>query len=218
MASGLSFPEFSEKDVKLKIPCGAMVAGPSQSGKSTFMSKLFRHAGKVFNPAPKFIIYAYGEYDERIHEFQRLGAHVVAGLPTDDLLDSCPKPALVALDDLMLSAKDSYLQELYTKKAHHKNLAVFFVTQNLFDRNARVARMNSQYIFVMRAPNAALHIRTLGTQLFPRRLDYFLDAYRKATEKPYQYLMIDMHPTTSDSLRLRTNIFPEEEQTVFLPK
>ena len=53
---------------------------------------------------------------------------------------------------------------------------------------------------------AFLHV--LGTQLFPRQQAYFQDAYRKATEKPYGYLMIDMHPSTHASMRLRTNIFP----------
>lgn len=58
----------------------------------------------------------------------------------------------------------------------------------------------------------------LGSQLFPKQLDFFLDAYNKATVNPYGYLMIDMHPRTHPALRLRSNIFPGEEQTVYISK
>ncbi|KAI1701179.1 hypothetical protein DdX_16266 [Ditylenchus destructor] len=64
-----------------------------------------------------------------------------------------------------------------------------------------------------------LQIRTLAQQLFPRQLDYMLSAYKLATEVPYGYLLLDLHPATNPLLRLRTRIFPDEEdRTIFLPK
>ncbi|KAL3107679.1 hypothetical protein niasHT_018812 [Heterodera trifolii] len=64
----------------------------------------------------------------------------------------------------------------------------------------------------MRAPNSLLSIRNIGVQLFPRQLDFFLDAYRKATACPYGYLLIDMHASSDPVLRLRTNIFKDEQE------
>lgn len=210
--------DYDENSLKLKIPCNGIVAGPAQAGKSTLVARMIAKAGQIFHPRPKSILFAYGEYDDRIHKLQKMGCHVIAGLPTEETIDALAKPALIFLDDLMLEASDKYLQDLFTRKSHHKNLGVFFITQNLFNKAVLVARMNSHYIFLMRAPNAALHIRTIGTQLFPGQLKYFLDAYKKATERPFNYLLIDLHPSTPTQLRLRTDIFPDEDQTVFLPK
>ena len=70
--------------------------------------------------------------------------------------------AIVILDDLMLNARKEYLTSLFTKKSHHRNLSVIFLTQNLFQKKIKVARNNAQYIILMRAPNAALQIRNLG--------------------------------------------------------
>ena len=218
MAGSFENMELTDDDFKMKIPCGAMVAGPSKSGKSTFLMKLVRNAAHVFKPAPQSILYAYGIYDARVHLFQRLGAKLINTLPTDEMLESLQKPALVIIDDLMSAATDKYLQELYTKKAHHMNLAVFFVTQYLFTKEARVARMNSDYLFIMRSPSSALHIRTIGQQLFPGRLKYFTSAYDQATDVPYKYLMIDVHPASHLAFRLRGNIFPGEERLIFADK
>jgi hypothetical protein len=81
-----------------------------------------------------------------------------------------------------------------------------------------VARINAQYLILMRAPNAALSIRNIGTQLFPRQLEYFLNAYRNATALSYGYLMVDLHAGSDPLLRLRTNIFKNEEKTLYISK
>ena len=38
----------------------------------------------------------------------------------------------------------------------------------------------------------------------------FPEAYERATMRPHGYLVVDLYPTTSDSCRLRTNIFSGE--------
>uniref|UniRef100_A0A914P3D4 Uncharacterized protein n=1 Tax=Meloidogyne incognita TaxID=6306 RepID=A0A914P3D4_MELIC len=81
----------------------------------------------------------------------------------------------------MYSIDEKYLSELFTKKSHHLNFGIIFITQNLFEKKLKVARQNSMYIVLTRAPNSALAVRNLGVQLFPGRLNYFLDAYRQAT-------------------------------------
>jgi hypothetical protein len=117
----------------------------------------------------------------------------------------------------MFTITEKTLSEIFTKKAHHQNFGVIFITQNLFEKNLRVARNNSQYIVLMRAPNAVLQIRTLGSQLFPKLLPYYLSSYEKATHKPYGYLLLDLHAGSNPVLRVRTNIFPSEERVIFTP-
>jgi hypothetical protein len=77
-----------------------------------------------------------------------------------------------------------------------------------------------------------LSIRNLAHQLFPRQSAYFLDAYKQACANPYGYLLgnmknrcnkiyhhlVNLHANSNNILRLRTSIFPGEENTVFIPK
>ena len=210
----LDFPEF-----KLKMPCGAILFGPSQSGKTTFLLKLVYYADKIFEVPPQSVYYCYSDpKNKRIRDFYNLGAVTVLGLPSEELLDKCEKPALIILDDLLKEASESYLLDLFSKYVHHKELAVFFVSQSLYEKKMKIARINSQYLFIMNSPSDDLHIRTLGTQLFTKQLDYFMDAYRQATKENYSYLMINVHPTTKRFMKLCTNIFPDEELTYFIPK
>ena len=215
---GIETLDFTERDVKIKSPCGVFFAGPSKSGKSTLLQEVVEFSYEIFDPPPASKTYAYGQYDERVHEFQRLGATVIAGLPTEEYIDSLEKPALIILDDLMNVIKKEYAVKTYTVDVHHKNLIVITTAQNMYEKSLMVARMNSQYLIIMRSPSAALHIRTLGSQLFPMNLRYFLDAYHQATKKPYDYLVIDSYPTTPDALRLRNRLRPVEDTMVFLPK
>lgn len=226
----MNTPSFTNKDLKLNLPFGCVVAGPSTSGKSTFIKKLIAHSAEMISPPPKTIAYFYGEYSEMVGELQREQSdggkseiQVASGLPSEEQLKQLEKPALVILDDLLYSLEQpKYLADLFSKKAHHLNMGVVFVAQDVFERKIRVARQNSQYLVLTRAPSSALSIRNLGIQLFPGpgQLKFFLDAYRQATAEKYSYLFVDLHPASDPALRLRTNIFPDDPEplSIFTPK
>jgi hypothetical protein len=209
---------FDEDALKFKIPAGMVIAGPSSSGKSTLMMKLMKNANEMFEPRPAEIVYAYGQYHKFIPKLQSEGITTHPGLPSEEFLNARRRPLLLVMDDLMMSASDNYLTDLYTKKNHHQQIFSCFLSQNLYDKHLRVARNNSQYIILTRAPNALLSIRTLGSQLFPKQLNYFIDAYNQATKENYGYIVLDLHPASSQQLRIRTNIFPDEKRVIFLPQ
>uniref|UniRef100_A0A1I8BRN3 AAA domain-containing protein n=1 Tax=Meloidogyne hapla TaxID=6305 RepID=A0A1I8BRN3_MELHA len=199
-----SFQTYSKNDLKLKLPFGCIVSGPSSSGKSTFVRSLIINSKEVIDPTPKSILYCYGEYNSLVSDLQREGVTVYSGVPSEDIIKKQEKPSLIILDDLLYSIDEKYLSELFTKKSHHLNFGIVFVTQNLFEKKLRVARQNSMYLVLTRAPNSALsqHVKT-------------------------SYLFIDLHPSSDPSLRLRTNIFDfasekkdsdNFETTIFLPK
>nr|CAD2166900.1 unnamed protein product [Meloidogyne enterolobii] len=195
-----------------------IISGPSSSGKSTILLKFISEASDLIEPKPKSILYCFGEMNNIVPLLQKSGVDVYSGVPPEDLIKKYPKPLLLILDDLILSIDEKYLSELFTKKSHHQNFSVIFVTQNLFDKKIKVARQNSQYLVLMRSPNSMLSIRNIGVQLFPKQLDYFLDSYRQATKQPFGYLLVDMHASSDPTLRLRTNIFKEDdEKIIFIP-
>ena len=209
---------FTDKDLKLKLPFGMCISGPSSSGKSSFLMKFIAESADLITPAPRSVLYCFGEFNNSIPVLQKAGVNVYAGVPSEELIQQQPKPLLLVLDDLMLSINENYLADLFTKKSHHQNFAVVFATQNLFDKKIKVARQNSQYIVLMRAPNSALSIKNLGIQLYPGQLPFFMDSYKQATSMPYGYLLLDMHAASDPALRLRTSVFKDDEKIIFTPK
>ena len=209
----------SDKELKFKHPFGMIIAGPSSSGKTTFLLKFLMEAQTLMHPPPASILYCFGEMSSIVPELQKAGIGVYAGVPPEELLRRQAKPLLLILDDLLLSIDEARLSSIFLKESHHQQYSVVFVTQSAFERKIKVARQNAQYLVLMRAPNSALSIRNIGVQLFPRKLDYFLAAYREATQKPYGYLVIDMHASSDPLLRLRSGIFKDDEESVvFIPK
>lgn len=206
---------FDSEELKFRLPFGMVVSGPSSSGKTTWLLRFLPYLNDLVSPAPLSVLYAYGQYHENVPKLEASGIHTFPGLPDDATLRKYKKPMLLVLDDLLSTADEKYLTDLYTKKSHHQQIGVVFLTQNLFDKHLKVARNNSQYIVLMKAPNSALGIRTLGSQLFPGKVREFMDAYAQATEKHYGYLLIDMHASSHPLLRLRSHIFPGEHQSVF---
>ncbi|KAL3100212.1 hypothetical protein niasHS_000222 [Heterodera schachtii] len=116
----------------------------------------------------------------------------------------------MVLDDLMVGMGQQFLDTVFTRGSHNWGVSVVLVTQHLFAKELRVARNNSHYLVLMRNPAGALQVRTLASQLFPTKSNYFTEAYRDATEKQFGYLLIDMHPESPELLRLKTNIYGEQ--------
>jgi hypothetical protein len=215
MSGGGGLILVDETDAKFKLPFGCIVSGPSSSGKTTWLLRFLDNYKKMIEPVPQSILYAYGEYHDNVPVLERAGFTTYPGLPDDETLRQMDKPLLLILDDLMLASSEQYLSNLFTKKSHHQKIGVIFLTQNLFDKNLKVARNNSQYLVLMRAPNSMSGITSLGRQLFAGKLPKFLDAYEQATESLYGYLLVDMHASGDSRIRLRTNIFPGERTVVF---
>ena len=207
---------FDEHDLLLRLTFGMVVSGPSSSGKTTFVLKLLEHRAQLMTPAPRAVVYCYGEYGAHIRELEQMGAITVHGTPSDELLEQQPRPFLLVVDDLMLTVDEKWLSAVYTRKSHHMNFGVIFLTQDMFDKKLKVARINSQYIVLLRAPNAALNVRVLGSQLFPGKVHSFVECYNEITKKPYTYMLIDMHPAADPALRIRSTIFPPEPTSVYL--
>lgn len=210
-------------ELKLKTPFCAIISGQSGSGKTTLLLKIIEKNKEIMSELPKSILYCYGTYNTVIPILQKKGIKVHAGIPTDELLDSLPRPTLLLLDDLMiqLNKKRDILSGFFTRKSHHSNISIIFIVQNLFEKNLKIVRDNCHYIFLLNSPAAAMQIRSLGVQVFPGpALNYFLDSYKQAvTEKKFGYLLLDLHPASDVSLRLRTNIFGETQfSTIYLPQ
>lgn len=196
-----------------KHPFTAVVAGPTGCGKTSFVTKFVKYASEVMYRPPLKIIWCYGTYQQA---FETLSNKVVfhEGIPDLNMLE---KDSLLILDDLM-HEKDDRVDKIFTKYSHHRDVSVMFLTQNIFHKGARTMTLNSHYLVLFKNPRDAAQITYLARQMFPGKSKYMLEAFNDATKNPYTYLVVDLKADTDDAYRLRSGIFPDEDNFVYLPK
>jgi hypothetical protein len=129
------------------------------------------------------------------------------GVPNLAALWADPTRKLLILDDLMTTIKCKDLNAVFCQGSHHWNMSVIHITQNAFYGGMRTARINSHYLFLLKNPADKLQVMTLARQMYPKKQQFFLDAFEDATARPFGYLLVDLESTTDDRIRLRTNIF-----------
>ena len=208
----------AHEDLLFRHPFNMVVGGASGSGKTHWVCRFLRDYRQLISPPIEHVLYCYGVYNSRVIELESGGVETHFGLPKEETIKGRRKPLLLILDDLMIEAKSAFLDLLFTRGSHHWGVSVVFITQNMFAPSLKTARNNSHYLVLLRNPSGQLQIRNLGVQLFPRRLDYFLDAYQKATARNFGYLVVDMHPSSPEITRLRTSIFSDETHYIYTPK
>ena len=109
---------------------------------------------------------------------------------------------------------------IYCKCAHHYNFFCILVSQNAFSpgKEFRTISLNTHYFILFKNRRDELQIQTLGRQIFPRQLNYFMDAYKKATDEKYGYLLVDLSPHSDPRYNLRTHIIHNQTIVVYLSK
>uniref|UniRef100_A0A914MJU8 Uncharacterized protein n=1 Tax=Meloidogyne incognita TaxID=6306 RepID=A0A914MJU8_MELIC len=195
-------------------PFTMIISGATGSGKTQWLLKFLKNTELLIDPPPSKIMYCFGEMNEIVFKIKEMGITTYNGVPEPELIK---QHQLLVLDDLMLNIQSEFLDLLFTRGSHNWGVSVIFVTQSLYGRNIKTARANAHYILLTKNPQGLLQVRTLGSQLFPKMINYFLESYRDATSERFSYLLINMHPSTEEHLRLSTNIFPGEKTTIYLP-
>lgn len=197
-------------------PFTAIVAGPSGCGKSNFVTQFIKNTNDVCNKSFAEIIWCY---DEMQPLYNLPNVDYYQGIPDLNMFDG-KISRLIIIDDLMRES-DGRVVDLFTKGSHHRNLSVFFITQNLFHqgKGQRDISLNSSYIIYFKNPRDKTQIRYLARQVRPDNPKFIEDAYNDATSNAHGYLMIDLKQNTSDMLRFKTNIFPSDSFCiVYVPK
>ena len=203
-------------DVKWKHPFAAIIAGPSGCGKTQFVLKFLKYVNVMCSIKFHEIIWYYAEWQSWYNKYPYI--HFEEGLPNISFQDTNPR--LVIIDDLMRESNASVV-DLFTKGCHHKNISVFFLSQNLFHqgRGQRDISLNAHYIVYFKNPRDKAQIQHLARQLCPENVKFIQEAYNDATSKAHGYLLIDLKQNTPDELRFRTTIFPSDENhIVYVPK
>jgi hypothetical protein len=206
----------SVMEVTFSHPFTGILAGPTGCGKTHFIFRFIREVKHLMTPPPERIVYCYGEYQSIFANHPQVEFH--EGLPSISDFNG-DKRVLLIIDDLM-NESGTDVSKIFTKGSHHRNVSVFFLTQNLFfkSKDSRTMSLNTHYIVAFKNPRDVLQITTLAKQMYPGNTKFMVEAFRDATSKPFGYLLIDLKPQTDDQIRLRTNIFPGEVNYVYVKK
>ena len=221
--------ETSTTILPFQTPCTFMVSGATQSGKTTFVMKLLKHASTMFKIPPVRIIYCYTEYQTSLGQAENTIPNFILheGLPsrTDIVEWTDPEEhTVIILDDMMrLISKSDDALHLVTVLSHHRNCSVIYITQNLFEKGTHFRSISLNiHIFVLMVNNRdKKQLLVFASQAFPGEVKYFKEAYEKAIRSVSfgGYLICDLSPYTDKRYRLRSSIFPTDDATIaYAPK
>jgi energy-coupling factor transporter ATP-binding protein EcfA2 len=218
--------------VPIKHPTTVLIAGPTGCGKTRFLLELIRN--RAVQPPPQRIICVYGEWQADYVDLQRIAetiqaklefAHNPSAEELADLYDSLSSKTrnMMIIDDQMAnkqikSQQGNSITKLFTQGSHHRNLTVIYIVQNVFNQSSemRNVNLNSHYLVLFKNPRDKTQAQILGQQMYPRNSKFLVDAYEDAIRDQYGYLLIDLHPTSDDDLRVRARIF-DEKPIVYKP-
>ena len=122
--------------------------------------------------------------------------------------------SLIIFDDTMVNISAEF-EQLFCNVGHHFNTSIIFITQNLFYKNTpfRTMSLNTHYFVIMKNERDKQQISILAKQVSPYNSAYIVQAYKAATSKPYDYLILDFTPDTPPIVRVRSKIFAKQFPT-----
>ena len=170
----------------------------------------------MIEPPPKSTVYYFMENQQVFDEYPQIDFR--QGVPTVRELEDA-RDTLIVCDDMMMESNDALLN-VFTRGSHHRRNSVIHIVQNLFNsnKNMRTMSLNAQYLVFFKSPRDSSQFVHLARQIFPHNSRYAVEAYKLATESPFSYLLLDLRNEQDELLRLRSNVFPGEAHTVYVPK
>ena len=204
-------------DFRLHCDRTLIVAGPSQSGKTSFVIKLLDHRDDIFKCKINRVIWCYGIYQAKLNAMLQNEGFI---LHSNIIEEKDIQPYdIVVLDDLIHESTNSqHVTAMFTRAAHHKPCFIIFIMQNLFPpgKEARTRSLNTHYYVILKNSRDKSQIEFLAPQILPRQPKTLIDIYEAATEKPHSYLFIDLTQECPEEYRFRSNLF-EKPMIIYRP-
>ena len=212
-------------DITFRTPFNCLVWGASGSGKTTWVRNLLKLRNFIFSTPPKKVFWFYNIHQPIYDEMKKEGLideliNVVKHFPTYESLTEMVSPfknlggSLVIFDDMMTNLSKDF-EQIICNLSHHEHASIIFLTQNLMYQSKiyRNISLNSHYIVMMKNDRGVQQVSLLSNQICPQNKDYIIQSYSKGTERPFSYIVLDIHPGSPKEIRIRSKIFPHEFPT-----
>ena len=216
-------------DVRFRNPSSFLLAGASQSGKTTFTLNLLRHIDHLFEKpeCKNNVIYFYHQWQPSFDIFSKenIVKEWVNKLPsTDDIVEKTmgfvETGSIIVIDDFAQQlTKDTI--DIFSRQCHHTNSVIILLVQNIFCKNPvfREISLNANYVVLFKNPRDASQISCFAKQITPGDSKWLIDAFEDATKQPHSYMLFDCHQDTPKNMRQRSHVLPHESpMRVYIPK
>ena len=117
------------------------------------------------------------------------------------------------LDDVMAEGgEDKELLDLFTKHSHHQNITVLYLCQDIFPpgKCAKSISRNAHYVIAFKNPRDKFGVRNLLLQAFPTYWQDVMDMYQKVIKRPFRYMVLNLHPTSDNRIRVLSHLLTHE--------
>jgi hypothetical protein len=193
--------EYDEPSTLLKQPFRLICAGASGVGKTWFVKDFIQHIDTVVDGGFDHIIYCYSENQPLYEQLKVESPEIIwiegFGEDIDSYLGDVNKRKLLIVDDQMCEGATSpFLLSLFTKRSHHTNTSVIFITQNIFfqGKYCRSISLNATCFCIFKNPRDQRQVSSLASQICPWNVKFVREIYYDATKLPFSYLFIDLRP------------------------
>jgi hypothetical protein len=213
---------FIEHPFKFEHPFTAMVIGPSMSGKTQFIKKVLYYKDFIISVKPSVIIYCYKEWQPSYDLMNNNDSSIIFNKGIYDMSKlKATNNNLVILDDLMNEVVENEdMSLLFTVGAHHSNISVFFLTQNIFfpGKFAKTMKVNSRYKIIFRNPQDRLQMQIFARQIYASDWKFLIDAFEDATKKKFNPLILNFTQECEERNRVQSGIFLDEKRIIYTSK
>lgn len=199
---------------RFHTPSSMLIVGPSGCGKTVFTTKLLLENLDLFDRLEPNVHYCYGVWQDSFQTLEEGGVHFHHGIPDYATLKKWfPHGGLLVLDDLMEEgASDKQVLDLFTKYSHHNDITVLFLCQDMFPpgKYSKSISRNAHYVVAFKNPRDQIGMRNLLLQAFPAQWKQVMDRFSQVTERPFGYMLLDLHPRSSDDKRILSHLLKDD--------
>jgi len=198
--------------IKFLANHNTIISGPTGVGKTEFILEVIR--SKLVHPFPKRIYYMYNieqDFMKSWNETETLPITFIKGLEFGKMDTS--ESSLLVIDDLILSTNKE-VAEMFILGSHHRQISLFFITQNLFPNDPvfRLMSANAHYYVIFHSQRNFRQVHTLARQVFVGKdLKRITEAYKRASETVRGFIILSFVPQLPNELTVLTdfwNIWP----------
>ena len=192
--------------IKFLANKNTIIFGQTGAGKTYFMLEVIRQ--KLIHPFPKHIYYMYNveqDFMSTWNETEDQKITFIQGLGVEQMDTS--EPSLLVIDDLLLSTNKAVV-EMFILGRHHKQISLFYLTQNLFPNCSMYRTMsnNAHYYVLFYNQRNFRQVHTLAHQIYVGKdVQRITNAYKRAGKQQRGFIVLSFAQGLPEELTVVTD-------------
>ena len=116
------------------------------------------------------------------------------------------------LDDLMAErGEDKELLDLYTKHSHHQNITLLYLCQDVSTREIYQEYFQERPLHhSLQESRRSIRHEEIYCLKFPPCWEDMMDVYQIVTERPFGYMVLDLHAVSYGRKRVFSHLLTDE--------